>query len=115
MRVSAKFENTFVLRGWVKAPSQSGVSAVLAPISRFVASACLRCSRLMTRKPSSSDCEGGRCGSSSGTFICKNASLSLIVSRGKARGFNSPATPRVATLPASSRAVIAIGVPAAWS
>src|SRR2546422_10464419 len=42
-------------------------------------------SRLMTRKASSSGCEGGRCGSSSGTLICKNASLILMVSRGKTR------------------------------
>jgi len=102
-----------VFRGWVNGPSQSGVSAVLAPTSRFVVSACLRCSRLMTRKASSSGCEGGRCGSSSGTLICKNASLILMVSRGKARGFSWPGTPRAATLPASSRAVMAIGVPAA--
>jgi len=36
-----------------------------------------------------------------------------MVSRGKARGFSWPGTAARATLPASSRAVMAIGVPAA--
>src|SRR2546422_5112194 len=65
----------------------------------------------MTRKPSTRDCDGERCGSSSGTFTWRNGSLISIVSRGKRRGRSSDGIPREATFPASSSAEIASGTP----
>ena len=112
MRVSAKFEKTLVLRGCMNGPSHSGLSAVLAPIFSFSSSACLRWSRLIDQEAVDERLarralgqELGHLGLQKGLGECDR------VACGKGRGLSSAGTPRVAVLPASSRAVTASGVP----
>ena len=100
-----------MFRGWMNAPSKSGVGLLFSASFRFISSASFRLSRFTVRKAARS-WSGGiwpRSGRSSGILLARNCSLTSMVSIGNRRGRMSTARARETALPASSWAVAVTG------